>query len=201
MDLDGDVYRDATVSFGPASVSEGSILPYEGRAMLLSPHGLPPGALDVRADGWLSPDVPILVRGLARIIPLAWSGDPQSGHGRAVTAEDIAAFASRVQAAGEQWAGIWRVLALEDDRTDSIGSYTAALRQSGATHADCWTYSETVGVALVRAGSDREGTGSLALHIVPAGWVSEPRAGKPVRDVDVSWTWGDVVALFETRGR
>jgi len=187
VDIDMDVQRDAASAFGPASLTTGALLPYEGRTLLKRPEGLPAGGLDARADGWVTPDVPVLVRGQVRILPLAWSGTE-------VPTEAIDAFASQMQAAGMHWAGNWRMLSLTEDRTDSIGSYVAALRASGATRVDCWTYTETVGIALVWG--DDDGSTSLAWHIVPVSWVSEPRVGKPVKQrIDIRWSWDEVVAL------
>lgn len=93
------------------------------------------------------------------------------------------------------------MLSLTDDRADSIGSYSAALRAAGATRVDCWTYSKTVGIALVWAGAEDEGTMSLALHIVPANWVSKPRVTAPVRGIDIRWSWANVIALRAAEGR
>lgn len=199
VDLDMDLARDEASSFGPDSVSAGALLPYEGRTHIRRSDRLPSVVLDVEEDGWLSPNSPVLVRGLARILPLAWRGDPQAGHGSGVSPEEIAAMASQMQSAGSHWAGNWRVLDLADDRGDSIGSYTAALLAGGATHVDCWTYSETIGLALVWAGAEDEGTMSLALHVVPASWVSELRSKKAVHGIDVRWSWTDVVALYAAR--
>lgn len=192
-----DLHRDEESAFGPASLTAGGMLPFEGRTLMTRADGLPSGALDAQQDGWLSPDNPMLVRGQAAILPLAWRGDPRTG--RNVTPGEIATFASKMQSAGMYWAGPWRVLDLEERRTDSIGSYGTALRSAGVTHVDCWTYSETVGLALVWAGDIDAGTMSLALHIVPVSWVSEPRAKGRVQGVDVQWSWADVIALNERR--
>ncbi len=196
MNVDMDLGRDEASAFGPASLSAGALLPFEGRTLMRRPEGLPEGALDANKDGWLSPENPILLRGEARILPLAWNGD-----GSGVTAEEIAAFASQMHAAGMYWAGNWRHLDLDDHRADSIGSYTAALRAARATRVDCWTYSEAVGIALVWAGSEDDGTASLAMHVIPVSWVSEPRVAKAVRGIDVRWSWADVIALYAARSR
>lgn len=194
-----DVHRDEASAFGPASFADGGLLPYEGRTLMQGADGLPPAVLDAEEDGWLSPNNPILVRGLAKILPLAWRGDPHRGYNPYAEPGQIAAFASRMQSAGLHWAGNWRVLDLADRRNDNIGSYTAALRVAGATGVDCWTYSETVGLALVWAGVEDEGTMSLALHVVPASWVSERRVKKAVWDIDVRWSWAEVIALYAAR--
>lgn len=199
MDIARDLRRNAAVAFGPASVHEGSILPFEGRSLMMRAEGLPEAALDATEDGLLAPDNPILVRGLAKILPLAWRGDQRSESDSGVASVEIAAFASQMQAAGLHWAGNWRVLDLEERRDDSIGSYATALRTAGATRADCWTYSETVGVALVWAGASASGTESLALHIIPVSWVSEPRVKNAVRGIELHWSWADVIALYSAQ--
>ncbi|WP_404474684.1 hypothetical protein [Microbacterium aerolatum] len=190
MSFDMDLQRDAEAAFGAASITSGALLPFEGRTLMRAEDGPPPAAIDAQTDGWLSKDNPVLVHGSLTILPLAWAGD-----GSGATPDEIAKFASQMQAAGMQWAGNWRVLNLDERRSDSIGSYTTALRAAGATEVDCWTYSETVGIALVLSEADA-GAGTLALHIVPSGWVSDRRAGKPVRGIDARWSWADVVALF-----
>ena len=196
FDLDMDLGRDEESAFGARSLAAGAILPYEGRTFVKSP-GWIAIALEAERDGWLSPNNPYLVRGLARIVPLAWRGQPQDGSG--VTSQEIAAFASQMQDAGMYWAGPWRVLDLADQRSDSIGSYVAALVAAGATHVDCWTYSESVGLALVWAGDVDAGTMSVGFHVVPASWVSEGRVERAVERIDVSWSWSDVVALWASR--
>lgn len=196
MDIDRDLHRDAASAFGPASVVRGAVLPFEGRTLMMSADGLPPGALSAQEEGWLSPENPLLIRGQATILPLAWRGGPG---GAGVDPEEIAQFVTQMQDAGMYWAGPWRVLSLTDERVDSIGSYTTALRAAGATHADCWTYSETTGLALVRAGQEEAGTLSLALHVVPVAWVSERYVAKPVKGIDVRWSWADVVELHRSR--
>ena len=198
MELDNDLDRDAPASFSPSSVTAGALLPYEGRALLQRPEGLPDGVFTMDEDGWLSPNNPVLVRRQVRILPLAWRGDVNADGG-GVTDAEIAAFASQMQNAGMYWAGNWRVPDLSETRSDSIGSYLAALRDAGATRVNWWTYSESVGIALVWAGQVEDGTMSLALHIVPVGWVSERHAGKAVRGIDVRWSWAEVSALASSR--
>lgn len=198
MELDNDLDRDAQAAFSPSSVTAGSLLPYEGRSLLQRPEGLPDDAFTMNEDGWLSPNNPVLVRRQVKILPLAWRGDADS-NGGGVTHAEIAGFASQMQNAGMYWAGNWRVPDLSEKRSDSIGSYLAALRDAGATRVNWWTYSESVGIALVWAGQVEDGTMSLALHIVPVGWVSERHAGKAVRGIDVRWSWAEVSALASSR--
>lgn len=210
-----DLHNDAALAFGPRSLKTGAILPYEGRTLLMGSNGPPVSAIEADADGWLSPNNPVLVRGRARILPLAWRGDPHDGYQAQTGRDDIAAFAARMQSAGTYWAGNGRALeGLGDDQEparpgdDSVGTFVAALRAAGATRADVWRYSEAVGIALVWAGDESEGTASLALHLVPASWVSAPpdwvskrraREWRPVRELDLRWSWADVIELNAAR--
>lgn len=187
-------------TFAPDAVVRGALLPDEGRALLLTPQGLRAEALAAETDRWLSANNPVLVRGAARILPLAWRGDP-SREDSSASPEEIAAFASQVTDLGFYLTGGWRSLdELEQHHGDSLASYAEALRAAGATAARVWTLSETLGMALVWAGSDDAGDASLAVHLVPASWVSERYGGaKPVAGIDVRWTWADVVALADAR--
>ncbi|WP_309066647.1 hypothetical protein [Microbacterium sp.] len=189
----------STAAFGPASLVSGAILPARGRDLMLDCGGLPPGATEASGDGWLAPDVPVLVRGDVRILPLAWRGDPSSGYNPYAEPGQLKAFASRMQDAGMHRAGPWAVMDLSERRADSIGSYTEALRSSGATKANRWVFPEGVGVALVWAGDEAAGDWSLAVHVVPASWVSERLVAGPVEGIDVTWSWADVIRLDAAR--
>lgn len=194
-DFDFDVRRDAASAFGEQSLEAGAILPFEGRSLLAHPDWIAE-AVKAQMDGWLSPNSPILIRGEARVLPLGWRGQPD---GDGVTAQEILTFASRMQDAGMYFAGPWRVLDLAEQRGDSIGSYATALVASGATHVDCWAFSSSVGLALVWAGDDDAGTMSLAFHVVPVSWLSEPRAAQGVLGIDVRWSWSEVVDLWASK--
>jgi hypothetical protein len=195
MDLDLDLSRDEASAFGPASVTDGAILPYEGRAFLMRDDGPPAAALDAAHDGWLSSCSPVLVRGQMRILPLAWAGD-----GTGASQQEIAALASKIQSAGMHWAGNWRTLDdLKQYRGDSIRSYLSALAASGATRVNSWTYTAAIGLALVWTGGAAGEVASLALHVVPSSWVSERHARKAVRGIDARWSWAEVAALYAAR--
>ncbi|WP_415647965.1 hypothetical protein [Stackebrandtia soli] len=200
MNLDRDVHRDEAAAFGPASCVEGAILPYEGRAQVRRSDGPWTEALARDEDGWLAPANPVLVRGQARILPLAWRGDPSNGRATGVEPEEIAEFAAQMEGSGYYWARSARTLdELSGHQGGSIASYLHALRAAGTTKATFWTISWTIGIALVWAGDENEGTMSLALHVVPASWVSETVTAKAVRGIDVGWSWADVIELYERR--
>lgn len=185
----------ATDPFGADAPRIGAILPTEGRDVIIGSHVFPPGVMEASADGWLAPGVPVLVRGEARILPLAWHGAPGTYNPYA-DASQIKSFALHVQGAAVHRAGPWSQMELSAT-SGSIGSYAGALRVAAATRVDCWLYSDETAVVMVWAGVEAEGTASLAVHVVPAAWVSERLNAESVEGVDVRWDWTDVVALRE----
>ncbi|GAB2560431.1 hypothetical protein [Leucobacter ruminantium] len=199
-------------AFAPTALTAGAILPQEARRTLQSADGLPGAVVDAERDGWATPEIPVLVRGRgrsrARIVPLAWLGDPAVYNPHADPGQ-IAVFASSLQSAGMYWSGPWRVLdELESEGLDSVGSYLAALQEAGVHRADIWRYSESEGLVLAWAGDELAGTMSLALHVVPVSWVTAmPRGAskrrardwEPVYGIDLRWSWADVVALHAER--
>lgn len=181
--------------FAPESLASGAILPAEGRDAIIRSAGVPTGAAEAEKDGWLTPEIPVLVRGAVKILPLAWRGDPASGYNPYAEPQQISALASRLQGACLHRAGPWTHLDLDERRDDSIGSYAEALKAAGATRVDCWVYSDTLGLSLVWAGDEQLGTMSLAVHLVPASWVFERGASEAVAGIDVRWSWADVTDL------
>lgn len=200
MNIDDDIDRSAAIAFGPASLLEGGLLPFEARSAVMSPQGLHAEALELKQDGWLPPDVPVLVRGAARIVPLAWSGADGSGGESAVSTEEMIAFASQMDGACSYWARHRISLSqLDEAQMNSVASYAEALRTVGITRGSFWAFSKTIGLALIWAGDEVTGTISLAFHVVPTSWVSELCAEKPARDLDLRWSWADVIELYRTR--
>lgn len=200
MNIDDDFYRDAATAFGAASLLEGGLLPFEARSALRSPRGLHAEALELQHDGWLRPDVPVLVRGAARVVPLAWSGAAGVGSESAVSLEEVAAFASQMDGACSYWARHRISLSqLEEAQSDSVASYVEALREAGITRGTFWAFSREIGLALIWAGDEVTGTVTLAFQVIPTSWVSEHRAKKPVRGVDLRWSWADVIELYRTQ--
>lgn len=187
------------IVFGAGSLAAGALLPASARSLIVRSAGLPEGALEADADRWLQDDIPVLVRGEARIIPLAWWGEPGRGYNPYAEPKQIDAFASRVQGAGLHQAGPWTLMDLTAAQPDSIGSYVQSLRAAGASKADAWVYPGDVGVVLVWAGTEEDGNRSLALHLTPVSWVFARGAGGPVPGIDVQWSWHDVIELYAAR--
>lgn len=204
MGFDMDLHRTASTAFGPASLVAGGVLPYEGRIFVKS-TGTQEAAFEARTDGWVGPETPVLVRGPVRIIPLAWLGSPE---GSGASPEEIAAFTDTMLSYAAYVGRAWSRLDLEDPPFDGIRPYAVALRDGGATRVDYWMYSEEIGHALVHAGDAEAGTMSLALHLVPAPWLSERlseqasrrKRSRPIPPKpDLRWSWSEVIALHGAR--
>jgi hypothetical protein len=200
MNFETDYVRDSETAFGPASLLEGALLPWQGRNALQAYDGLNGKAFDATSDGWLTPYNPVLVRGEARILPLAWRGDVASGHGTAVVSAELDEFVSHMQVTGMHWAGTWSDFdRLQEAKKNSVASYAAALLDSGVTQGNFWVLTGSIALGLIWAGEETEGTMSLALHVVPSDWVSQRRPAKSVADIDLRWSWADVIELYRTR--
>lgn len=148
---------------------------------------------DVLADRPHPTGVPVLRRGEARIIPLAVQTDPSAG-GRDAQEERrrMSALAAEIGAALEYRAGRGVSFDLTYRGVDSVAAYAAALREASGHEADTWDFGLDTGAALVWTGEESLGTLTLALHIVPASWVNERRAGIPVYGIDVRWSITDI---------
>lgn len=202
MNFETDYDRTANSAFGPASLRDGALLPWQGHVALRAYDGLQQEALDVQEDGWVTPFNPILVRGAARILPLAWRGDVASGHGAAVVPGEIDEFVSQMQFTGMHWAGRWADFdwLQKVQKKNTVASYAAALLDSGVTQGNFWDFTQDIGLGLIWAGEEAEGTMSLAFHVVPATWVFEYAREKPVRDLDLRWSWAEVIELYRSHG-
>ncbi|MCK6081677.1 hypothetical protein KZX37_07330 [Microbacterium sp. EYE_5] len=167
------------------------IVPELARRTLVRAQGVPDGLLDATHDSSLAGGVPVLVRGEARIVPLAqWSsGDVPA---------DVDDLWHAVSAACLHRAGTWSLLDLDAERDDAIGSYTSALRRVGASRVRYWIYVGQAGVALVRAGGRTpDAPATLALHVVPEGWLFHRAPGERNDAPDLGWSLRDVVALSD----
>lgn len=143
-------------------------------------------------------DIPVLARGDARILPLAVQDpDARARHPREERRR-MAALASDIEGACEHREGRGIAVDLSYEERDSVGSYVAALGESGATRAVFWAYGAEHGVVLVWTGAEATGDLAIALHVVPARWVSQRRATAAVTGIDVSWSGVDAAAAADS---
>ncbi|MFT4262160.1 MAG: hypothetical protein QM572_02150 [Nocardioides sp.] len=157
-------------------------------------------ALTALEDGRVD-DLPTLVRGEVRIIPLGWlaasEGDDARPRFTALWTEARDAFTAR--------AGWGRSVQLDGEAPGPSG-YAGSLAESGAYRADWWGLGrvpEESAVVLVCA-LDPEGSRSVCLQVVPIDWLRWRPASKRKRpttvpETDLRWTWADVVRLYESR--
>jgi hypothetical protein len=201
MNFETDYVRTANSAFGPASLRDGALLPWQGRVALQAYDGLQQEALEEQEDGWVTPFNPVLVRGAARILPLAWRGDVASGHGTAVVSGEIDELVSQMRDAGLYWGGNWSDLDwLQEAKKNSVASYVSALLDAGATRGNFWGLRGDIALGLIWAGEEAEGTMSLALHVVPTSWAVRRYAEKPVAGIDLRWSWAEVIELYRSHG-
>ena len=188
-------YADDVAPPGPfhrSTVNRGALLPSDARDLIVQHHGLLPGATEPTEDGWLAENVPVLVRGEAKVIPLTWRGDVDRGW-NPYADDDIRTFVSRVRDSIIDAAGPATSVDLTDtsEPVDSTGSYRQALQNSRADRAEWWRFDDGTTVALVWT----RGWPAVALHVVPASWLDESLATDPIPDLDLRWSWKQVVEL------
>lgn len=155
--------------------------------------------VEALVEGLPGGGIPTITRGAARIVPLAVQIDSQAGDPREQR-HRMRTLADGIDGACEHRAG--RGVRVDLDRTgrDEVAAYAAALRAAGATDARCWVLEPSQAVVLVWTGDGSSGDLSLALHLVPTGWVSDRRTGPASSDpIDVRWSWADAVALVRER--
>ncbi|MFS2242737.1 hypothetical protein [Microbacterium sp. OR16] len=189
-------YHDDVDPPGPfhrTTYGRGALLPSDARDLIVQHHGLPPGATTAAEDGWLAENAPVLVRGEAKIIPLIWLGYPDRGWNPYADDDDMRAFVSRVRASIIDAAGPARSVDLADtlDPIDSTGSYRQALRKSRVDRAEWWALADATAIALVWM----RGFASVAVHVIPATWVDETLSTEPAADIDLWWSWKQVIEL------
>lgn len=131
--------------------------------------------------------VDVLERGQAIVMPLARQVDA-ADRDPSEESRRMSALADAIRDACEQREGRGIALDLDDVTDDSVGSYVSALREAGVTRATYWVWEADHGVVLAWAGDEAERSLSLALHVVPATWVSASRAEAPVEGIDVAWS-------------
>lgn len=142
----------------------------------------------------VSDKIVVLERGEARILPLAVQFDVKDAVDPSEVRRRMSVLGASIADAMEQREGRGIPVDLTYDASDSVASYTAALRAGGATEALWWECGQKHGVALVWSTDEFADRLSLALHIVPGSWVSARQAGTAVDGIDVRWSARDVIA-------
>lgn len=149
----------------------------------------------VLAGGVPRAGIPLLTRGGARILPLMVQPDPRvSGRDPWEDRHRLDVFDDQIVQSCEFFYGRQAMpprldLAYRGD--DRMGAYAAALREAGATRA-VWWMSDTRGIVLVQTGDELVGDLTLAVHIVPLGWVWDVKTSRGGERVDLRWSLTDV---------
>lgn len=204
-DVRDPVTRSTAVS--PASIENGAVISHSADSLVASGEGIvaaiesrlaDPSASIGGSDQWLTDDVPVLCRGSAWIVPLAWVPDHPEGDDQVLRSRVNELWAA-VRAACEYRHGAQ--IGIDLDGSNASGTpYAAELIRTGARRADWWE-SEGSAIVLVVYGDPIPAPVRLmAVHVVPIGWVSQrrPTAAKKMPTLDLAWSWTDVVAFAQT---
>lgn len=158
---------------------------------------------------WLRDDVLVFIRGEACVLPLLWEPEPQqpSEHPLASLWDEFGQLWRSIQSACEYRHGNQLTVDLPAaDRPEGLFEpprpYGIALAAAGAKQAQWWAFGNTALVQVIGPGAV-PGARSLAIHLIPVGWVSvvRPGGGAAAADpqLDLSWTWDDVVRAHARR--
>lgn len=142
------------------------------------------------------PGVLMLERGAARIIPIALQAPSTTTVDPSEEIRRMQTRAREVELALEPDNGLGILLDEGRAWTKAIDTYLTCLGEAGADQAKFWTLGRERAAVLVWSGDKDTGTRALALHVVPAHWVSDRYDGKPER-VDLRWDAASVQATKE----
>ncbi|MDJ1115532.1 hypothetical protein [Microbacterium dauci] len=133
--------------------------------------------------------LPRIERGEATILPISAQGgaDVDAAEER----ERIAAAAGEIRGELEYRHGQQITFELDRAGRDSVAAYATALRAAGATAASWWV-ADGAGVALVHSGDATTRDLTLAVHVVPASWVSDRRATTGIDVPPLDWSRADI---------
>ena len=144
--------------------------------------------------------VPVIDRGPAWIVPLAWV--PKSPHAPAADGHELG------RAAGELWSAVRSACGYRhgeglgiplDAETVERAGYASELVRTGVRRADWWSFGDAAGVLAVYGEPLPAPLSRVALHIVPIAWVADrsPRSAKATKVPRLEWSWADAVAVAE----
>ncbi len=206
MDFDMDLHRNAALAFGPASLTAGAILPYEGRSLMMRSDGLPAAVLEAEQDGWVSPNNPISdggsILGALELVP-SWQTPEWAELGFPVIARGrhaIFPLAAAPLRPGDDPAGVGRLSSLSErltmhcihfyggdffhaeSRLDTETGYGRRLVEAAPVLPDpsslVWWGIGSLAAVLVRSVDQQRLLETLALHVIPKEWVAwSPSSG------------------------
>ncbi|MDW4573528.1 hypothetical protein R8Z57_12160 [Microbacterium sp. M3] len=186
----------AVISYcGDELVVTGGALVEAVTAALLGPAAPKPGG-----DRWLTPEVPVLSRGPAWIVPLFWSPST-SDLGR----QQHELLDRRGSELGQAiMSACWYLrgeplgIELEGDADGGRG-YAAELVRTGAKDASWWGFGDDALVLVYYGDPSPAPKTRMALHVVPVGWVSarRPTPAKKMPALNLEWDWAAAVAFAE----
>lgn len=138
--------------------------------------------------------VPIIERDAAKILPVFVQGASprQSGLDAREERRRVDELSSGLAGAFEYASGRPIPFPLDQRGDGPLAEYAASLRSANARSAQWWVLNET-GVVVVRSGDEDAGDLALAVHLVPARWVSG-RSGTPTGrpSADLRWSRADL---------
>ena len=192
---------ERSTALSPESIQTGAVISFNGDSLVASGEAIigavesrltaRGGSLD-RQDLWLTDDVAALSRGDAWIVPLSWHPP--------LTAIDDTTRRSLDARASELGASIRDACSYRSG--DALGidlasdaSYAAELARTGAKNAAWWEFGNFAVVLVFYGKAGPAPKESMALHVVPIGWVSERRSTlrKKLPPLDLEWSWADLV--------
>lgn len=195
-----------STAVAPASVQTGAVISYSAETLVASGEEIV-AAIESRltrpvtsgggGDDWLTSEVPVLSRGSAWIVPLAWipPRDDQTLRTRATE------LWTAIRSACEYRHGPQIAIELEDAGAART-PYAIELVRTGARRADWWQAADAAIVLVVYGDPLPAPVARMAVHVVPIGWVSQrrPTAAKKMPPLDLTWSWADVVAVAGAGG-
>ncbi|WP_194421441.1 hypothetical protein [Microbacterium abyssi] len=196
--------------FDPESVGVGAVISHSGDTLVTNGDEIIAAVEELTdrtfpadpTDGWLTDDVPVLARSDSWIVPLAWvpelPGDAAAPR-RQMLRSRVGDLWTSVRSACEYRHGSQIGIGLES-AADGKNRYVSELVRTGVRRADWWAFGEWAVVLVVHGEPVPAPVSQMAVHVVPIGWVSERRAAKRVPEIDLGWSWSDVVGLAGSRG-
>lgn len=194
---------DEPTPMDAAALRVGGVITFHGETLVVGADEIVAAIESTSADAgegrdrFLLPDVPVLSRGDAWIIPLSWEPPAADEETRSRATQ----LWSDMRGACEYRHGVQIGIDLASGR-ESADSYAAELARTGARRADWWAFDDRAIVLVIYGDPAPEPKTSIAVHVVPRNWVWDDAARAKVTESDLvtgdlSWSWADVVAAAD----